>query len=125
MGQKRKKKRGKPDSALKEDLIFMAKIPLVRQESISTIIQDIGKATLEYCVQFWKNMIERDEFESSNCKVSLLSLLENLLQIIKKKIIKVLDSITFAKQRLGRNMVVPFKYMRKNKRRKQTFNLKG
>lgn len=102
MGQKRKKKRGKPDSALKEDLIFMAKIPLVRQESISTIIQDIGKATLEYCVQFWKNMIERDEFKSSNCKVSLLSLLE-----------------------IGRNMVVPFKYMRKNKRRKQTFKLKG
>lgn len=97
-GTEKKEKREKPDSALKEGLIFIAKIPLVRQESISTIIQDIGKAALEYCVQFWKNMIKRDEFKSSNCKVSLLSLLENLLQIIKKKIIKVLDSITFAKK---------------------------
>lgn len=40
----------------------MAKIDLVSQESVSNIIQDIGKATLEYCVQFCKNMIRKYEF---------------------------------------------------------------
>lgn len=62
-GSEKKEKREKHRSALKKGLILMAEIHLVRQEIISTIIKDIDKATLEYCVQFWKNMINKDKFK--------------------------------------------------------------